>query len=288
MKISGFTIIRNAVKFDYPIIESIRSILSICDEFIVLMGESEDDTHRLIRQIDSPKIKIIHSIWDESLRQGGKILTEETNKALSYISTDSDWAFYLQADEVVHENDLPLIKKAMSEWINHPEVEGLLFNFKHFYGSYNYIGDSRKWYRKEIRIIRVHPQIKSYRDAQGFRKNGKKLNVKAIEPTIYHYGWVKDPKVQINKLKNAQHYWKTDQWGLSHQIEDQYNYAQQAYLKKYTETHPLVMQNRIENQKFSFTYNSQKTKASLRFHLLYFIEKLIGWRVGEYKNYRII
>ena len=118
MKISGFTIVRNAVKFDYPIVESIKSILPLCDEFIVMLGNSEDDTRSLITSINSPKIKIVDSIWDDSLREGGKVLAMETNKAFDAIASDSDWAFYIQGDEVVHEKYHDAIRKAAEQYLN--------------------------------------------------------------------------------------------------------------------------------------------------------------------------
>jgi len=37
MKISGFTIIRNAVMNDYPVLEAIQSILPVVDEMVVLV-----------------------------------------------------------------------------------------------------------------------------------------------------------------------------------------------------------------------------------------------------------
>ena len=199
MKVSGFTIIRNAIKFDYPVIEAITSILPICDEFVVAIGNSNDDTLNLIKNIDSPKIKIIETIWDDTLREGGKVLADETNKAMDAISEDTDWCFYIQSDEVVHEKYLPNIKTAMKKHLSNPNVEGLLFNYTHFYGSYDFIGVSRSWYKKEIRIVRNDKTIQSYKDAQGFRKNGGKLNVKSIDASIYHYGWVKHPKNQQAK-----------------------------------------------------------------------------------------
>src|SRR6478609_8763907 len=112
MKISGFTIIRNAVSNDYPIVEAITSILPVVDEMIVLVGDSEDATEDLIRNINSNKIKIHHSIWDNSLRKGGEVLAVETDKAFQLIDPESDWAFYIQGDEVVHEKYLPTIKDA--------------------------------------------------------------------------------------------------------------------------------------------------------------------------------
>src|SRR5438045_1755818 len=127
MKISGFTIVRNAIKYDYPIVEAITSILPICDEVIVAVGKSEDETLQLIRSINSPKIKIIATVWDESLRVGGKVLADETNKAFATVSADTDWAFYIQGDEVIHEKYLPVIKEAMQKYKDDKSVEGLLF-----------------------------------------------------------------------------------------------------------------------------------------------------------------
>ena len=106
MKVSGFTFIRNAIKYDYPVVEAIRSILPLCDECVVAVGQSEDGTRALIESIDPDKIRIIDTVWDDSLREGGAVLAQETDKAFRAISQDADWAFYIQGDEVVHEDDL--------------------------------------------------------------------------------------------------------------------------------------------------------------------------------------
>ena len=194
MKVTGFTIIRNALKYDYPVVEAINSILPICDEFVVAVGNSEDETLQLIKNINSPKIKIIETVWDDSLRKGGQVLAIETNKAFDTISKDTDWCFYIQSDECVHEKHLLAIKNAMQTYKDDKKVDGLLFNYVHFYGHYNYIGNSNRWYSKEIRIIKNDKSIRSYKDAQGFRKlDDSKLNVKQIDAEIYHYGWVKTP-----------------------------------------------------------------------------------------------
>src|ERR1700752_1718481 len=142
MKVTGFTIIRNAIKYDYPVIEAITSILPICDEFVVAVGNSEDDTLQLIKTINSPKIKIIETVWDDTLRQGGQVLAIETNKAFDAISNDTDWCFYIQSDECVHEKYLDNIKQTMLKYKDDKQIDGLLFNYTHFYGSYNYVGNS--------------------------------------------------------------------------------------------------------------------------------------------------
>ncbi len=108
MKVSGFSFIRNAIQYDYPIVEAIQSILPLCDEFVIAVGRSEDQTLSLIQSIQSDKIRIIETVWDDSLREGGRVLAVETDKALAAIAPDSDWAFYIQGDEVVHEKYLPL------------------------------------------------------------------------------------------------------------------------------------------------------------------------------------
>jgi hypothetical protein len=289
MKVSGFTIVRNAIKYDYPIVEAIHSILPLCDELVVAVGKSEDNTLDLIKSISSSKIKIIETVWDDTLREGGKVLADETNKAFAAIATDSDWAFYIQGDEVIHEQYLPVIKAAMQKYKDNKKVDGLLFNYTHFYGSYDYVGDSRRWYRKEIRIIKNDKTISSYKDAQGFRKNGEKLKVKPIDAYVYHYGWVKPPEAQQAKQQTFHKLWHNDEW-LQQNIPqvNQFDYSAIDSLKHFEGTHPQVMQARIHRMNWKFLFDPTKNKLSFRVKLLMFIEKYTGWNIGEYKNYKII
>ncbi len=287
MKVTGFTIIRNAVKYDYPVIESILSILPICDEFIVAVGNSDDNTLALIQSIQSDKIKIIETIWDDSLRAGGKVLAVETDKAFEAISSDTTWAFYLQSDEIVHEKYLETIKNALYLHENDLNVEGLLFKYTHFYGSYNYVADARKWYRQEIRVIRNNPNIRAYRDAQGFRfANNKKLHVKQIDAHIYHYGWVKPPKKMAEKIKGVSKFWHTDE-EIKTKIEigEEFDYSQIDSLQKFEGTHPKVMQERISNMAWQFDFDIKQKNYSLKNRILLKFEQLTGWRIGEYKNF---
>ena len=289
MKVSGFTIVRNAIKYDYPIVEAISSILPLCDEVMVAVGKSEDDTLQLIRSISSPKIKIIETVWDDRLREGGKVLADETNKAFAEIAPDSDWCFYIQGDEVIHENYLPVIKAAMEKYKDDKRVDGLLFNYTHFYGSYDYVGDSRQWYRKEIRVVRNNKAINSYKDAQGFRKNDEKLNVKQIDAAVYHYGWVKPPAAQQAKQQSFNKLWHDDSW-MKKNIPDvnEFDYSQIDSLAKFKGTHPQIMQERINRMNWKFSFDPTQKKLTLKLKLLLFIEKKFGWKIGEYKNYKII
>jgi hypothetical protein len=290
MKISGFTIIRNAIINDYPVVEAIRSILPMVDEMLVSIGDGEDDTEGLIRQIDSPKLKIVHSVWDPALRKGGEILAVETNKVFDQVAADSDWAFYIQADEVIHEQFHPVILEAARKYKDDPAVEGLLFNYLHFYGTYDYVGDSRRWYNKEIRLIKNDKLIRSYRDAQGFRKDGRKLRVKQVDACVYHYGWVKSPAQMQRKHKNIGKFWRDDkEWAQMLQQEDFYDFSNKFdSLERFGGTHPAVMKDRIEKQNWTVELDCSRKRFTLKEKLLYFIEKKTGRRLFSFANYRLL
>lgn len=286
MKVTGFTFIRNALKYDYPIVEAITSILPLCDDFVVAVGKSEDQTLALISNIDSKKIKIIETEWDDTLREGGKVLAAETNKAFQAIGKDTDWAFYIQGDEVIHEKYLDTIKKEMLRWKDDSRVDGLLFKYLHFYGSYDYVGSSPRWYGNEIRIIKNNKKIYSYHDAQGFRKNdNEKLRVKAIDACVYHYGWVKEPKAMQRKQEDFNKLWHDDHWvDKNVQKSDTFDYSAVDSLKRFKETHPKVMLPRIERKNWKFDYDMSFNNLSLRYRAKSFLKDYLGIEIG-YKNY---
>lgn len=290
MKISGFTIIRNAILNDYPVVESISSILPVVDEMIVLVGDSQDETEKLIRSIGSPKIIIHHSVWDPALKEGGRVLAAETDKALQHIAADSDWAFYIQADEVVHEQYHDAIRKAAAQYAADKRVDGLLFNYLHFYGTYDFVGDSRRWYHKEVRIIRNDRTISAYRDAQGFRRNGERIRVKQIPAWVFHYGWVKNPKQMQEKRRNMTEIWAENS-GLKEEVVSSDFFDYNDYLdslQRFAGTHPIVMQQRVKEQNWTVDLDLSKKKFSLKERLLYWFEKKTGIRLFDFKNYRII
>jgi len=291
MKIAGFTFIRNAVKNDYAIVEAITSILPICDEFVVAVGASEDETLALIQGIPSDKIKIVETVWDDAKREGGATFALETDKALQAISKDIDWAFYIQGDECVHEDDLPIVKSAMEANLTDENVEGLLFHYRHFYGSYQHVAISRRWYRREIRVVKMHPGVHSYKDAQGFRKDGNKMKVKLIPAYINHYGWVKPPEGLNNKVRNFTQFYHDDAWLAENVPADyQFDYGNAERLFRFEGTHPAVMEDRVARSNWPFYFDpfELEKKMSLRRKILQKIEDLTGYRVGEYKNYRLL
>jgi hypothetical protein len=289
MKIAGFTIIKNAVINDFPILEAIHSILPVVDEMIVLIGDSTDETIALIESIGDPKIKIHHSIWDKNLRKGGAVLADETNKAFNLIGDEFTWAFYIQGDEVIHEKYHSSIREACEQYAYDKEVQGLLFKYKHFYGTYDYVGDSRKWYAHEIRMIRNNKIITAYRDAQGFRIGKTKLPVAVVDATVYHYGWVKSPQQMRKKQKESSQFWNDDtQMEKIKASPDYYDFSGYDSLEKFTGTHPNVMLDRINKKNWAIDLDISKKKFSLKNKLLYYFEKLTGIRPFDFKNYKII
>lgn len=291
MKVCGFTFIRNAEKFDFPVVEAIKSVLPLCDKFVVAVGESEDNTRQIIQNISPEKITIIDTIWNENLKKGGVVYADETNKAFDAIPDDFDWCFYIQGDEVLHEKYLETIKKAMLDNLDKKDVEGLLFGFRHFYGTYDFVGDCRHWYRNEIRIIRNDKTIRSYRDAQGFRKNGKKLNVAPVNAEIYHYGWVRHPRFMQQKIEAVKQFYD----GISEQkaeqitLEKLFNYgAEYDALARFEGSHPAVMQARIKRLNWKINVDLNKINMKFKYRILYKIEKMFGVRLFEYRNYRIL
>jgi hypothetical protein len=268
----------------------------VVDEMIVCLGDSEDETSQLVKSMGSDKIKIIDSVWDHSLREGGKVLAMETNKALNATAPDSDWLFYIQADEVLHEQYHPAVSEAMKNYLADKRVEGLLFNYHHFYGSYKYIGDGRKWYSKEIRVIRNDKNIQSFRDAQGFRWNdGRKLNVKLIDAYIYHYGWVRNPLKMEKKFIDFGKYWHNDesqkQWVSAYKKNEKggFDYSGIDSVTLFTGTHPGVMKELLVKEDWQPGIDEKKKKfKNIKQRFYFFLWKTFGWRPFEYRNYKRI
>lgn len=290
MKVSGFSFIRNAEKYDYPVVEAIRSILPICNDVVVAVGKSDDNTRDIIASICPEKIRIVDTEWDDTLREGGRVLAVETDKAFRSIDIESDWCFYIQGDEVVHEKYLPVIRQAMLKYKDDERVDGLLFHYLHFYGSYDYVGESYRWYRNEIRVIKNNKNTYSYRDAQGFRKdNNRPLNVIAIDAYIYHYGWVKDPRAMQRKQEDFNKLWHNDDWVEKNVAKaEEFDYSQIDALSHFEGEHPQVMQQRIASKNWQFDYDISFNKVRCKDKFKRFIDKRLHLKLGQYTNYKLI
>ncbi len=288
MKVSGFTVIRNAELMGYPVIPSIKSILPIVDEFVIGVGQSDDNTKALIEGIGDPKIKVFDSFWDTSKTKGGLILSEKTNEALDHCS--NDWCFYLQADEVIHEQDLARIHSAMEKYENDDSIQGLLFHYTHFYGSYSVVAQSRKWYRNEIRVIKKSSGARSHGDAQGFRipPDNQKLKVAHCRAQVYHYGWVKPPQKMGQKKKLLDRWWHGNK---KDNENDQFDFDRQYGLREFKGSHPAIMKDLIAQQDWKFDYHrsiSDMTLKDLNLMASDLFETIFNYRIGEYKPYQLI
>jgi len=308
---------KNAHKLYYPMRQSVESILPLVDEFVVALGDSDSDdrTREEILAIRSDKIRIIDTVWDIEKYPRGMEHAHQTDLAMKECS--GDWLFYLQSDEVVHEDDLDRIRDRCAELLADEEVEGLLFNYLHFWGDYMHLQDSHCWYRKEIRIVRNQPDIHSWESAQSFRKipdfdgvhyrqqeGTHKLKVAAVDARIFHYGWVRPPSVMQNKIKafSINHKGKAtvEKQIADHKYDRVFDYGNIAKLTAFRGTHPAVMGPWIErfNWKDQLRFegparslNPVKAKHDKRkYRIVSWIEKhlLFGRRLGEFRNYILL
>ncbi len=284
--VSGFTVIRNGKLMGYPVLESIKSVLPLVDEMVVGVGQSDDGTREMIAAIGDPKIRIFDAFWDTKKTKGGLILSEKTNEALDHCH--HEWCLYIQADEVIHEDDYPRIREALERHGRNPEIQGLLFKYIHFYSSYSTVATSRKWYRNEVRMVRRTTGIRSWNDAQGFRVNGEKPVVAPSGARIFHYGWVKPPQLMGQKSRLFERLWHGDKKDGDF---ENFQYDRQYGLRMYEGTHPAIMAPLVASQNWQF--DPHRTWAEFRFSdlrlvLSDWLERISGWRMGEYKPYRLV
>lgn len=206
--VSGFSIVRNAVQYAYPVVESLRSLAPLVEELVVAVGRSEDHTLELIRSLDIPHLRIIETVWDESLRTGGRVLAQQTNLALA--ACRHPWAIYLQADEVLHEADAPALRASLERWHDDRAVDALRFRFVHFEGTYAYVNYLR--YRSQCRAVRNDGSVESIGDAAGFgRKDGRRLRTRDSGARVFHYGWARAPEMMMKKTLAFEKLWLDDE-----------------------------------------------------------------------------
>ena len=299
MKVSGFTLIRNGTEFDYPYLESLRSLLPLVDELVINVGIGTDTTLERIQQFarDEGQGKVIwfESKWpldDPEKKKGGLILSEQTNLALERCT--GDWLIYLQADEVLHETDYEKLKRAMERHISNPLIEGLLFDYVHFYGSFEVIQQTRSAYRREVRAIKRKADARSVGDAQSFRKkDGSKLRVVRCGARVFHYGWVRTPQAMREKtyFMDQLYHGTPDADAAASRTPhtgDNYRYKRFWGLRLFNDSHPKVMLERIrqkgwhwdlQNSQFVWNWKDAKKIA------LDLIERATGMRFFEYRSY---
>jgi len=285
MKVSAFTFIKNGQILGYPFIQSIKSILPIVDEFVINVGDSEDDTLALIQSIKNPKIRIIQSIWNDNMHDRGYVYGQQ--KMIAQFNCTGDWAFYIEGDEVYHEDDLDKIRESMQTHVDNPEVEALVFDFYHFYGNANSYLDSPGWYRSEARIIKN--SIRSYAPDGLFwlvldsNKKGRYPKAKHTGVRCYHYGWVRSEDEMNLKSEKVQQYWG------GKPVKIDYSQMDQSIIKQFTGTHPKVVQNWLPSEEGLFKANPKYvlTKKQKKHRLMIKLEKLFGLELSK-KHFKLV
>jgi hypothetical protein len=286
VKISGFTIVRNAIRLDFPLEASIRSILPICDEVVVNVGRSEDETLELVRSISDPKLRIIETEWDMSRRNS--VLGLETQRAMQ--ACRYPWGVYIQADEVLHERGSQELASCIQRYDSDPQLEGLLVRYIHFYGGFDTVATHRRWYRREVRALRLAPEldIRPYQGAQGFRVGPahRKIRARPTEAEMFHYGWARPSRALREKreLGRTLYPWRDAS-------ESRPLLAWIPGIRRFTGTHPAVAHDWIEARR----HDPERVIAPrqfrwrfLRYYISGAIERVTGVRVFEFRNYTIV
>jgi hypothetical protein len=286
VKVSGFTIVRNAIKLDFPVEASIRSILPICDEVVVNVGRSEDDTLALVRSISDPRLRIIETEWDMSRRNS--VLGWETQRTMQ--ACIHPWGVYIQADEVLHEHGADELAQAIQRYDSDDRIEGLLVRYIHFYGGFDTIATHRRWYRREVRAVRLAPEldIRPYQGAQGFRvgPDHRKIRARLTSAEMFHYGWARPSKALKEKreLGRTMYPWRNAD-------DSQPLLAWIPGIRSFTGQHPAVARRWIDTRRHDPERVIEPPRfrwGFLRYYISAAIERLTGVRVFEFRNYKIV
>jgi glycosyltransferase involved in cell wall biosynthesis len=284
--ISGFTFIRNGVELGFPFEASIRSLLPLVDEFVVAVGLSHDDTLARVKAIGDPKIRIIETVWNERMADRGFVYAQQ--KMIAQYACTGDWAFYLEGDEVVHEDEIAAIRASVDQHHHNPAVEALVFDYLHFYGSSDWISVSPGWYRRECRLIRN--TIRSYApDGQYWlitndHKRGRNPQAALANAHIYHYGWIRRNEDMQKKLDQVSKYWATTANTVT------YSQFDPRALKRFEGTHPLTVQDWLRTgaeQELHIDPSYQPTKKENKYHLMHQIELFTGLDFSR-KHFKLV
>lgn len=288
MKVSGFTLVRNAEILDFPVEASIRSILPVCDEVVVNVGNSDDRTLDIVRSIADPKIRILESEWD--LSRGEAVLRTETARAMRVCS--HPWGVYIQADEVLHEAGVSGMLAAIRTADPDQRIEGLVVRYRHIFGTPDIEAVNRRWYRREVRVVRLDPGlgVAPYRDAQGFRVGTAQRRVRArlVDAEMFHYGWLRSAAA-LRARGEVDRYLYPGRWVPPTEAAAVLRWF--PGLRRFTGTHPAAAQRWV----MAHAVDPERVVTPpffaaehLRFYASDFVERITGRRPFEFRNYTLV
>lgn len=285
MKVSACTFIRNGQLLGYPFVESIRSVLPIIDEFVIAVGNSDDATLSILQSLNEPKLRLIETVWNDHMRVKGYVYGQQ--KMLAQFACSGEWIFYLEGDEVVHENDLPRIQASMQRYRADPEVEALVFDYLHFYGNANTYLWSPGWYRRAPRIIKA--SVRSYAPDGLFwlvldsNKRGRYPKAAHTGATLYHYGWVRSEQQMNLKASRVEKYWNKQNASIDYRAMDG------RILREFSGTHPAVVQDWLPKATglFAVDPNYRPTRKQQRHWWMLQLERWFGLELSK-KHYKLV
>ncbi len=286
--LSGFTLVRNAIKLDFPIVPAIRSVLEVCDEVVVNVGKSDDDTRDLVASVKDPRVRILDTVWDFTKKN--EMIGMETARAMA--ACKGEWGIYIQADEVLHEDGARELQQRVRDWNDDPQVEGLLVKYLHFYGGFDTVATNRRWYRREVRCVRLGRDIRPYQGAQGFRvgPDYRKIGARPTDAVMFHYGWARPARAIHEKYEASKviYPWSRER----SEREQQRGYLEWLpLLKRFTGAHPRAAREWVAERAHDpdRIIGPRALRAEhLRFYLSDWIERLTGARLFEFRNYRVV
>jgi glycosyltransferase involved in cell wall biosynthesis len=247
--VSGLTIIRNGVRLNYPFIEAIRSALSICDEYIVVAGDSDDETLDHLAMLDDDRVRVIHTTWSPLVTPRKSLLAQQTNIGIGFCS--GRWCLYLQGNEVLHEKDLPHLRSLMETHADDDSVEAMLVERLTFWSDYrHYVASYPRRFKYTARIIRPNIGTYSIRDGMSFaifdNFSTKGRYPRAIDTgaDLYRYDYVHSVEQQARKFEQAVHRSGTD---VKAGQDYYYDYYPRQFIAPFQGTHPAVMAGRVES-----------------------------------------
>ena len=287
--LSGFTLVRNAVKLDFPIVPAIQSVLEVCDEVVVNVGKSEDETRDLVTSVRDSRVRILDTEWDFTKKS--IMLSIETQRAMD--ACRGSWGIYIQADEVLHERGAHVLKEKIAEWDRDDRVEGLLVKYLHFYGGFDRIAASRRWYRREVRCIRLGKDIRPYKDAQGFRvgPDYRKIRARPTDAEMFHYGWALPPAAIRQKREISKTIYPWGKKRFEKELAGDGRLDWIPLLKGFTGTHPRAAANwtreRAHDPERVIRPRALKL-GHVRLYISDWIERLTGARIFEFRNYKVV
>ena len=272
----------------YPVVECARCLLSFCDEVVANVGASDDGTREALLGLGDSRIRLLEEPWDLGLREKGRLLSRETNRAMDLCR--GDWVVYLQADEILHEDDIPELISMMEKCGRNPRIDGISFRYLHFYGSPHFVQDNPlKWYTRAVRAVRTARNIVSVGDALKFRRMAggiaRRIRETRSSIRVFHYGWARPPEMMVEKQRHLERFWHDDAT-----LEKRFAavdagsiYSDTRHLVPFTGTHPAVMRDVVAEASWVFEPGIVKMPRWVRLGLEFMIHlfrKIAGkiWR----------